>query len=215
MSTAPTTRLLLVRHGETLANREFRYIGMRDDELSEQGRMQADALAEALAILPVAVVYSSPRRRAYDTAAPIAARHHLDVQLLPELMENSFGDWEGMSRAEVLARSPEDEQLLRAWEANPEIAPPGGESFAAVRKRVVGVVERLAQVHPDQTVVLVSHVGPIKALLSVALGAPLTSLFQIFLDPATISVVDWRQPRPIVRLLNSHTHLGWERARWM
>lgn len=211
----PTTRLLLVRHGETLANREFRYIGMRDDELSEQGRVQADALAEALAILPVAAVYSSPRRRACDTAAPIAARHHLDVQILLELMENSFGEWEGMSRAEVLARSPADEQLLRAWEANPEIAPPGGESFAAVRERVVGAVERLAQEHPDQTIVLVSHVGPIKVLLSVALGAPLNSLFQIFLDPATISVVDWRQPRPTVRLLNSHAHLGWERARWM
>lgn len=211
----PTTRLLLVRHGETLANREFRYIGTRDDELSEQGRAQAAALAEALAILPVAAVYSSPRRRACDTATPIAACHHLNVQLLPELMENSFGAWEGMSRAEVLARSPEDERLLRAWEANPEIAPPDGESFATVRERVVGAVERLAQVHPDQTIVLVSHVGPIKVLLSVALGAPLTSLFQIFLDPATISVVDWRQPRPTVRLLNSHAHLGWERARWM
>ncbi len=210
-----TTRLLLVRHGETLANREFRYIGTRDDELSEQGRVQAEALAEALAILPVAAVYSSPRRRACDTAAPIAARHQLDVQLLPELTENSFGEWEGMSRAEVLARSPEDERLLRAWEANPEIAPPGGESFAVVRERVVGMVERLAREHPDQTIVLVSHVGPIKVLLAVALGAPLTSLFQIFLDPATISVVDWRQPRPTVRLLNSHAHLGWERARWM
>jgi len=210
-----TTRLLLVRHGETLANREFRYIGTRDDELSEQGQLQAEALAEALSILPVAAVYSSPRRRACDTAAPIAERHHLDVQLLPELVESSFGAWEGMSRAEVLARSPEDEQLLRAWEANPEIAPPGGESFAAVRERVVGAVERLTQSHEDQTIVLVSHVGPIKVLLSVALGAPLTSLFQIFLDPATISVVDWRQTRPTVRLVNSHAHLGWERARWM
>jgi probable phosphoglycerate mutase len=212
---APTTRLLLVRHGETLANREFRYIGTRDDELSEQGRSQAAALAEALSILPVAAVYSSPRRRTCDTAAPIAVRHHMDVQLLPALGEGSFGAWEGMSRAEVLARSVEDEQMLRAWEANPEIAPPGGESFAAVRERVVGAVERLAQLHPDQTIVLVSHVGPIKVLLSVALGAPLTSLFQIFLDPATISVVDWRHPRSTVRLLNSHAHLGWDQARWM
>jgi broad specificity phosphatase PhoE len=210
-----TTRLLLVRHGETLANREFRYIGTRDDELSEQGRMQAEALAEALSILPVTAVYSSPRRRTRDTAAPIAAHHHLDVQLLPELVEGSFGAWEGMSRAEVLARSPEDERMLRAWEADPEIAPPGGESFAAVRERVVGAVERLALLHPDQTIVLVSHVGPIKVLLAVAMGAPLSSLFQIFLDPATISVVDWRHPRSTVRLLNSHAHLGWERARWM
>ena len=81
--------------------------------------------------------------------------------------------------------------------------------------RVRGVVERLAQVHPDQTIVLVSHVGPIKVLLCSALGAPLSSIFQIFLDPATISVVDWREPRSLVRLLNSHAHLGWGQARWM
>lgn len=212
---SPTTRLLLVRHGETLANREYRYIGTRDDALSEQGQLQAEALAEALSILPVAAVYSSPRQRTVATAEPIAARHQLAVQLLPELGEGSFGSWEGLSRAEVLARSTEDEQLLLNWEANPEIAPPGGESFAAMRERVVGAVERLAQVHPDQTIVLVSHVGPIKALLCTAMGAPLSALFQMFLDPATISVVDWRQPRPTVRLFNSHAHLGWEKARWM
>jgi ribonuclease H / adenosylcobalamin/alpha-ribazole phosphatase len=212
---SPTTRLLLVRHGETPANREFRYIGTRDDELSEQGHAQAEALAEALSIVPMAAVYSSPRRRTSATAEPIAARHQLAVQFLPELGESSFGRWEGLSRAEVLARSVEDEQLLRAWEANPEIAPPGGESFAAVRERVMGLVERLVQAHPDQTIVLVSHVGPIKVLFCAAMGAPLTSLFQMFLDPATISVVDWRQPRPTVRLFNSHAHLGWEKARWM
>lgn len=212
---SPTTRLLLVRHGETLANREYRYIGTRDDALSEQGQLQAEALAEALSILPVAAVYSSPRQRTVATAEPIAARHQLAVQLLPELVEGSFGMWEGLSRAEVLARSAEDEQLLLDWESNPEIAPPGGESFAAMCERVVGAVERLAQVHPDQTIVLVSHVGPIKVLLCAAMGAPLSALFQMFLDPATISVVDWRLPRPTVRLFNSHAHLGWEKARWM
>jgi broad specificity phosphatase PhoE len=212
---SPVTRLLLVRHGETLANREFRYIGTRDDVLSEQGEFQAEALAEALSILPVAAVYSSPRRRTIATAEPVAARHQLTVQLLSELVEGSFGAWEGLSRAEVLARSTEDERLLRDWEANPEIAPPGGESFVTLRERVVGAVERLAQVHPDQTIVLVSHVGPIKVLLCAAMGAPLSSLFQMFLDPATISVVDWRQPRPTMRLFNCHAHLGWEKARWM
>jgi broad specificity phosphatase PhoE len=212
---APTTRLLLVRHGETLANRDFRYIGKRDDVLTEQGHAQAAALAEALSILPVAAVYSSPRQRTLDTAQPIAERHQLPVQVLPELVEGSFGAWEGLSRAEVLALGAEDELLLHAWEANPEMAPPGGESFAAIQRRVLVAVERLTQAHPDQTIALVSHVGPIKVVLCSALGAPLSSLFQIFLDPATISVVDWRQPRPTVRLLNSHAHLGWSHARWM
>ena len=121
-----------------------------------------------------------------------------------------------MSRAEVLERSREDSQHLREWEQNTSIAPPGGESFEALQQRVVTAVERLAQAHPDLAIVLVSHVGPIKVLLSAALGAPLSSAFRIFLDPATISVVDWRNAAyATVRLVNSHAHLGWQEARWM
>jgi len=210
-----TTRLVLVRHGETLANREFRYIGTRDDALSERGVMQAGQLADALASFPVAGVYSSPLQRAYRTAEPIAVRHKLPVEVADELREGSFGQWEGLSRAEVLARGSQDEQLLFAWERDSAVAPPDGESFEAVRTRVSALVERLAARHPDQTLVLVSHVGPIKVLLCTALGAPLTSMYHIFLDPATISVVDWRQTRSTVRLLNSHAHLGWEEARWL
>ena len=108
----PTTRLVLVRHGETNANREYRYIGARDDPLSEHGQAQALQLAEALAALPVAAVYSSPLQRAYNTALPIAARHGLGVQTLDDLRESNFGTWEGLSHAEVVARSPEDAQQL-------------------------------------------------------------------------------------------------------
>jgi broad specificity phosphatase PhoE len=211
----PTTRFLLVRHGETLANREFRYIGSRDDLLSERGEEQALLVADALAIFPVAAVYSSPRARAYRTAQPIAARFQQDVQVVDELAEGDFGAWEGLSRAELLARGPLVEQQLRAWEADPTQAPPEGESFADVQARVTTAIARLAEKHPDQTIVLVSHVGPIKALLCSVLAAPLTSLFHIFLDPATISVVDWGASRATIRLLNSHAHLGWENARWL
>ncbi|HEV2661702.1 MAG TPA: histidine phosphatase family protein [Ktedonobacteraceae bacterium] len=211
----PTTRFLLVRHGETLANREFRYIGSRDDVLSERGEEQAERLADALAIFPVAAVYSSPLARAYRTAQPIAARLQLDVQILSALTEGRFGAWEGLSRAEVLARGPLAEQQLRAWEADPTQVPPEGESFADVQTRVRTAIERLADMHPDQTLVLVSHVGPIKVLLCSALAAPLTSMFNIFLDPATISVIDWRPSHLTVRLINSHAHLGWEQARWI
>lgn len=212
----PTTRLLLVRHGETVANREYRYIGVMDEPLSTQGQSQATQLAGALAMLPVAAVYSSPLQRAYNTALPVAARHTLTVQVADDLRECNFGVWEGLSRTEVIARSPEDAQRLHAWEQNASIAPPGGESFEAMQERVCAAVERLAQAHPDQAIVLVSHVGPIKVLLCAALGAPLSSAFRIFLDPATISVVDWRQAAPAtVRLVNSHAHLGWQQARWM
>ncbi len=212
----PTTRLILVRHGETIANRSFRYIGSSDEPLSEHGVTQAQQLAEALAILPIKAVYSSPLERAYRTAIPIAERHGLEARRLDALREMSFGSWESLTRAEVLARSEEDARQLRAWEQDATIAPPGGESFAAMQQRVREAVERLVQEHPDQTIALVSHVGPIKVLLCEAMGAPLSSAFRIFLDPATISVVDWRdRDHAVVRLVNSHAHLGWSSARWM
>lgn len=212
----PTTRLFLVRHGETMANREYRYIGTRDDSLSTLGQIQAEQLAEALSVLPITAVYSSPLQRTYDTALPIAARHRLEVQRVDDLRECDFGTWEGLKRAEVIELSPVDAQHMREWERNASIAPPGGESFEALQQRVCAAVENLAHAHPDQAIVLVTHVGPIKVLLSAALGAPLTSAFRIFLDPATISVVDWRDTaHATVRLINSHAHLGWDQARWM
>ena len=212
----PITRLYLIRHGETLANREYRYIGTRDDPLSALGEIQALQLAEALSGLTIAAVYSSPLQRTYQTALPIVARHSLEVERVDDLRECNFGLWEGMSRAEVLERSPEDRQRYHEWERNTSIAPPGGESFEALQQRVVTAIERLAQAHPDQAIVLVSHVGPIKVLLGAAPGAPLSSAFQIFLDPATISVVDWRDAtNATIRLVNSHAHLGWQEARWM
>ena len=207
------TRFILVRHGETIANRDFRYIGASDNVLTEHGQVQATQLAAALSVLPVAAVYSSPRQRAYQTALPIASRHGLTVQILEDLREVDFGIWEGLSRGEVIARSVQDVEYLLAWERETALAPPAGESLDAMHRRVSAVIEKLVQAHPDQTIVLVSHVGPIKAVLCAALGAPVSAAFRIFLDPATISVVDWRQPQPVVRLLNSHSHLGWQQAR--
>ncbi len=210
-----STRLMLMRHGETMANRGMRYIGSRDDALTEHGRDQARLLAEALAPVPVTAVYSSPRQRAYQTALPIAASHQLEVQVIDELRESDFGTWEGLSRAEVMTRSAQDAEHLLAWERDSSLAPPAGESLEAMYQRVNAAIISLAEMHPDQTLVLVSHVGPIKAILCAALGLPVSAAFRIFLDPATISVVDWKQPYPVVRLVNSHGHLGWERARWM
>jgi broad specificity phosphatase PhoE len=212
----PTTRLFIARHGETLANREYRFIGSRDDPLSEHGQIQAAQLAEALAGFPIVAVYSSPMQRAYSTALPIAERHNLAVQRCDALREGSFGIWQGMNRAEVLARSTEDAQLFYQWGLDPNLAPPGGESLITMQERVCAGVEQLALAHPDQSIVLVSHVGPIKALMCAALGVPVSISPRIFLDPATISVVDWRdRTYATVRLVNSHAHLGWQQARWM
>jgi len=212
----PNTRFILVRHGETVANRSYRYIGVSDEPLSEHGSMQAQQLAEALSILPIKAVYSSPLQRAYHTAMPIAQRLGLEVQRVDALSECSFGAWEGLTHAEVMASGEEHAQQLLAWERDATIAPPGGESFAEMQRRVGTAVEQLTPGHADQAIALVSHVGPIKVLLCTAMGVPLTSAFRVFLDPATISVIDWRDSdHAMVRLVNSHAHLGWSSARWM
>lgn len=204
-------RLLLVRHGEVPSNREFRYVGSSDEPLAEAGVRQAESLAAALASLPVSTVYTSPLRRAEETARRIAVARNVPLRLEERLREQSFGSWEGLTRAETLER---DRDLLLRWEADLGSAPPGGESLVSVRERVLALVNDLARDHPREWVVLVSHVGPIKALLCDALGAPLSTARRMFLDPGTLSVVDWGE-RPVVRLFNAHAHLGWEAARWM
>lgn len=208
------TRLFLVRHAETAANTEMRYLGSRDDLLTERGHEQAGRLAGSIGDLPVAAVLSSPLRRAFDTAEPIARKLGLEVRIDARLRECGFGEWEGLTRREVLDRSPEDALLLGRWEDDPRCSPPGGESMEEVQRRAMDLISEEAARPAQGWIVLVSHVGPIKALLAAALDLPISSVRRLFLDPATISVVDWGIP-PVLRLFNSHAHLGWDRARWM
>ena len=211
-------RLFLVRHGQVSSNRDLRYVGSRDEPLTELGQKQAAALAELMAPLPIAEIRSSPLARAYDTATAIAAAVGIDVVVEQRLREQSYGAWEGLSRDEVRARSTDDWDLLEAWEKDAQVAPPGGESLQAVEQRALDLVAdlRSAATEDDMPwIVLVSHVGPIKALLSASLDLSLDrGGRRIFLDPGTVSVVDWGDP-PILRLCNSHAHAGWTSARWM
>ena len=184
-------RLFLVRHAEALANPDLRYLGSRDDPLTARGHWQALQLAQAFAPLDLAAVYTSPLTRAVATAQPIAEGHGLAIISEPRLVEAAMGTWEGLHRTEILARSADDVARHQQWEADPTCAPPGGESLAAVQARVVACVRDLAERHAGAAVVLVSHVGPIKALLCTAMDVPLTTGQRLFLDNATVSVMDW------------------------
>jgi len=207
-------RLFVVRHGETAENVRMSYLGIRDEPLNETGRRQAECVAEALSQMRLRLIVSSPLRRAADTAARIHAASGAGLRKDERLREGSFGEWEGLTRDEVLNRSARDAELLLQWEDNSSIAPPGGESCDDVRQRVVGLIEELTAEFPDTSIALVSHVGPIKALLTAALGITFDVSRRLFLDPGTISVVEW-SGRPVVRLFNSHAHFGWNSARWM
>ncbi len=206
-----TLRLFVVRHGETPFNREMRYLGTADEPLSPTGVGQAERLASSLGPLPLQAVYASPLSRAAETGRRIAEARQVDLRLEPRLREQAFGEWEGLTRSEVLDR---DRDRLLRWEADLGLAPPGGESLLSVQERTLAHVDELARTHSGEWIALVSHVGPIKALLCAALDAPLATARRMFLDPGTVTVLDWGR-HPVVRLLNAHGHLGWESARWM
>lgn len=208
------TRFILVRHGEVDANRSFQYLGRRDDELNTRGLDQARALATALAGIQVDGVVSSPLRRAMATAETIAGPLDIQVEINRGLIELDFGCWEGRSRDEVVGGDEGDRRAVERWEADPSIPTPGGESLVELQKRVVECADELAREKRGSIIMLVSHMGPIKTLLCAALEMPLSSANRLFLDPATISVVDW-SAKPVVRLVNSHAHMGFSNARWM
>jgi ribonuclease H / adenosylcobalamin/alpha-ribazole phosphatase len=204
-SSAPPTTLLLVRHGNTALSGR-RYSGRGDPELSADGQAQARAVAGRLAGAGIAAVVSSPLRRARSTAEAIAAATGTEVAADDGLVETDFGRWDGLTFAEVREGWPAEHA---AWLADSAAAPPGGESVNQVARRVRKVRDRLLAAYPGRTVVVVSHVTPIKLLLCSALGAPASSLFRIHLDTASLSTVDWYPDGPaVVRLLNDTGHLS-------
>ena len=207
-------RLFIVRHGETVENVKMAYLGLRDSPLNEVGIRQAECAAEALSQIELRLIVSSPLRRAADTAARIQSACMTELRLENRLREGSFGDWEGLTRKEVLNRSTRDAAILLQWEEDPSVAPPCGESSDDVQQRTISLVDEIAAEFPGDSVALVSHVGPIKALFASAMGIPMNASHRLFLDPGTISVVDWNE-QPVVRLFNSHAHFGWNSARWM
>ena len=153
--------------------------------LTYEGRVQAAALAQRLASAPVAAVLSSPRERAQETAAPIAARLSLQVGLEQDLDEIDFGAWNGAA-FDALAPQP----AWQAWNRLRSLAqPPDGEAMLAVQARAVGLVTRLHRERPGAEFVLVSHSDLLKAVLAYALGAPLDLLQRIELGPASRSVL--------------------------
>ncbi|WP_326637872.1 bifunctional RNase H/acid phosphatase [Nonomuraea fuscirosea] len=208
---APPTRvatsLLLLRHGETELSVERRFSGRGDAELTAAGLAQASAAAERLSREPyrLDVIVTSPLTRARQTAQAVAARTGLDVEMCEDLREADFGAWEGHTFTEVQRRWPAE---LAAWLADPEVAPPGGESFATTARRVEAARERLAERHEGKTVLAVSHVTPIKLLLRQALMAPLESLYRMHLDLACLSLIEYYADGPsVVKSFNDTSHL--------
>jgi probable phosphoglycerate mutase len=197
---------LVLRHGETPLSIEKRFSGRGDAALNERGEAQAAAAASRLADLGVEVIVSSPLRRTRQTAEAVAAKTGRDVVIEDGFAETDFGEWEGSTFGEIAKRSPD---ALKEWLADPQVAPPGGESMAATAIRVTAARQRVVEQYGERRVLIVTHVTPIKLLLRDALDAPLHTVFRIHIDPASLSVIDWRpEGAPVVRLVNDTSYLA-------
>ncbi|MEU5993022.1 bifunctional RNase H/acid phosphatase [Spirillospora sp. NPDC047418] len=203
-SSAPMTTVLL-RHGETPLSVEKRFAGIGDVPLTANGAAQARAAALALTDRGLDAIVTSPLVRCRDTAAEVAAVTGLDVRVEDGFRETDFGEWEGLTFREAGKGWPAE---MKSWLADPEVAPPGGESFAQVSRRVRTSLDKLKVRYREQTVLVVSHVTPIKLLIKDALGAPMSSLYRMHLDVAALSSIDWYADGPAtLRTFNDVHHL--------
>ncbi|MFJ9905194.1 bifunctional RNase H/acid phosphatase [Streptomyces sp. NPDC101152] len=205
---APATFVLL-RHGETPLTPQKRFSGSggTNPSLSEVGREQAERAGAALARRgTIEAIVASPLARTRETAGIVARHLGLEVSVEDEIRETDFGAWEGLTFAEVRERYPDD---LNRWLADPTVEPPGGgESFAATATRIAAVTDKLVAAYAGRTVLLVSHVTPIKTFVQLALGAPPKALFRMELSAAALSAVAYyADGNASVRLFNDTSHL--------
>jgi probable phosphoglycerate mutase len=204
-SDVPTTTILL-RHGQTPLSDERRFAGTGDVPLTETGMLQARAAAARLAERGgIDLIVTSPLRRCRLTAAEVAAATGVPVQVEPGVRETDFGKWDGLTFAEARDQWPAE---MDAWLADPGNPPPGGESFTDAVLRVDAALDALLAANPARTLVIVSHVTPIKALVTRALLAPPEAMRRMHLDVAALSEIDWYPDGPaVLRSFNDTAHL--------
>ena len=195
------TRLLLVRHEETDESMRGRCFGHLDVPLSAAGRQRAEELGTVLSQLPLTAVHSSPLSRSLGTAAAIAAAQGLDVLAEDRLREIDFGEFEGLTYDEVRAARPE---LYRAWMETPtRVRFPSGEAFTDLQRRVLAAAAEIRSRYDGEAVAIVTHGGVVRVVLADALGLADEAIFRLGQSHGGVSVVDWLEEAPVVRLVNA------------
>lgn len=199
MNSAQATRILAIRHGETLWNVDSRIQGHLNIGLNDTGRWQAERLGMALKDEPITAIYASDLSRAHDTALAVSRRTGVPVQAEPGLRERSFGEFEGRTFAEIETELPEQAQRWR--QRDPSFTPAGGESLLMLEARVLSVAGRLAAQHPGEQIALFAHGGVIDILYRAATRLDLqaartwalgnTAINRLLWSPEGFSLVGW------------------------
>ena len=194
-----------MRHGRTEWNREERFRGRADIALDETGLKQAAAAALSLQNREAVAIYSSPLRRALQTADIIAKQLKLTVELMEGLNDIDFGSWQGLSGGEA---AKQDSRLFQMWLEQPHLVHfPGGQSLDTVRQNVLAALDELAARHDKQTVILVSHKVVCQVLMCAMLGLDNSHFWHVRQDLNAINVFEMRDEVPLVTLVNDTCHL--------
>jgi probable phosphoglycerate mutase len=199
--------IYLVRHGETELNKKELFRGRMNVPLNGQGRQQAQSVASALSSVRLKAVYSSPLKRATETAEPLAAQNSLAVTVLEGLNDVDCGDWEGRSVQEVREIYPD---LYAIWEATPHrLTLPGGESLGTLRRRAYRDFRAIASSIGDGAAAIVSHRIVLKVLIMAVLGLPNSRFWQIRQDNGAISLIQLppNAPQGVLIYMNDTCHL--------
>ena len=198
-------RLFLVRHGETLWNRESRIMGQSDIELTEKGRRQAERLGEALKDEKMDAIYSSSLTRTKQTAGEIARFHGLEVVADDGLMEIDAGEVDGLTYEELMAKHGE---FLKEWATKgASLKVPGGESIGELQERAWATVSGLAEAYAGRTVVAVSHSLAIQTIICTALDMSFANMRRLRMDLASISILHFGGEGASLLLYNDTCHL--------
>jgi alpha-ribazole phosphatase len=192
------SRIVLLRHAEPEEDAHGRCYGTLDVGLSPEGHAHAVRLAAELAAPPLDAVYTSPRRRAVDTAVPIASAHGLEPIVDERLRELDFGELEGRTYDEIAESRPE---LYDAWMTAPtSVRFPGGESYVDLRERAVAACDEIRSRHVAALVV--THGGVVRAALAEWLAMPAEAIFRLDQSYGGCTIVDWFEDVPLVRVVN-------------
>lgn len=199
-------RIILIRHGQTDANKEGRFQGASDAPLNEMGLSQAQALGRHLCGQALVAVYSSPQTRAMQTATPIAEAKGLPIQTVEGIRELDIGELDGLHGPDLRDRYP---HILEQWRTNVgALTMPGGESIVGLQERTWKAILQIRDMHPEGTVAAISHNFAIQSILLKALGMDLRNFQRIRQDLAAITELDFANGDPVLRSLNDRCHLA-------
>jgi phosphoserine phosphatase len=200
------SKIYLLRHGETEWNRDQRAQGCSNDiPLSETGLKQAEAVANRLKNEKIDLFFSSPLKRAFQTAKKIAELHNSDVAIHREFLEINFGLWEGLNFQEIGEQYPE---IIKIWRATPHLAEiPNAENLISLKERSMRKLNELLKEHEGKNIAIISHGITCKVIISALMGIELGNLHKIRQDNTALNIFEYRNNNFYTLQLNDTCHL--------